>query len=533
MTISAQSISLEWSDGTVAFKDISFSLQPGFHALVGANGCGKSSLVKVLAGDAVQPRLEATSGQLHRTGSIGYVGQHELSARGSLADYLEVKPLLSALQRIAQGSVVQTDFDTVGERWTFADELKQQLEALNLWREAVGFNMPVAQLSGGERTRLRLFKAFYQAPDNLILDEPSNHLDEEGRAWLLHQCQLFCAQPQRCLLVVSHDRSLLQHVESVSELNALGIQHFRGNYDDYASQVAQHRLAAERQLQAAVKHKKQLQQQVQRTKEKAEKRQAKGKGDRAKGGQAKVLLDAAKERSQHTTRTLATQMARQQEAANLNVSQAEARIATGEDTRINFANTAALKRKRLLHAEQLVLPFGASEPLTFTLGPNDKLRLCGVNGSGKSTLLKVLTGQLKAAGGKLQLNTRVHLLDQQFSLIDPGKSALDNLLGYVAGLSVTEARTALAQAGLSGHIVLHPAYQLSGGETMKLAMLMVTLQAQPELLLFDEPDNHLDIPSKAQLASAIRTYPGALVLVSHDDHFVEAAGITALLALAR
>ncbi|RUO23928.1 ABC transporter ATP-binding protein [Aliidiomarina minuta] len=526
MTISAQSISLQWSDGSVAFESINFTLSAGFHGLVGPNGSGKSSLALVLAGSAAEPELLPISGHVHRIGSVGYVGQSDMTSEQSLAEYLNAAPTLSALQRIAEGSVDEADFELVGERWIFAEELKQQLLALNLWDPAAGFDKTLAALSGGERMRLRLLKAFGDNPVNLILDEPSNHLDAPGRDWLIQQCKKFAAQPGHCLLVVSHDRQLLQHVESISELSSLGLQSYEGNYDDYAELAGLQVAAAERQLKDAVKHKKQLKQQLQRTQEKAQKRQSKGKSDRAKGGQAKVMLDFAKENSQQTAGTLSTQMQRQQTQASEQLSDARQRLAAMQDVQLRFNESQGLRKKRLLSCEDLVLPHGSQQPLNITLAPGDKIHLRGANGSGKSTLLKVLAQQLKPQSGQLILNSRVHVLDQRFSLVDPVRSVLDNLMNYAEGLSVTDARTALAQAGLLAEAVNREARYLSGGETMKLAMLMVTLQPEPELLLFDEPDNHLDIQAKQQLAQAIRAYPGALVLVSHDRHFVEEAGVS-------
>ncbi|RUO29247.1 ABC transporter ATP-binding protein [Aliidiomarina sedimenti] len=545
MTISAQSISLQWSDGSVAFSDINFTLSPGFHALVGRNGCGKSSLLRVLAGDAAPPALLPTTGAVHRTGSVGFVSQNDQPTDASIADYLNAAPLLAALQRIAQGHVDEADFELVGDNWTYRDDLRQQLETLRLWDPARGFDKQVNQLSGGERTRLRLFQAFNPAlngnPVNLLLDEPGNHLDTRGRTWLLQQCKKFVAQPGHCLLLVSHDRSLLDHVESVSELTSLGLQRFEGNYNTYSELAGLQTAAVERQLQDAVKDKKRLQQTLQRTREKAEKRQAKGKADRSKGGQAKIMLDFAKENSQQSARARSTQMERQQSQAAGRLTDARQRLALMQDVQFQLpgeGSGAEPRKRRLLSCEQLVLPYGSQRPVTFTLVPGDKVRLLGLNGSGKSTLLNVLTKRLRPLSGALALNTGVHLLDQSFSLVDPARTVLDNLLNYspqpgkATTLTTTTARTALAQAGLMADAVDRPAGYLSGGETMKLAMLMVTLQAEPGLLLFDEPDNHLDIQARRQLAQAIRGYPGALLLVSHDDHFVEDAGVSEHLELA-
>lgn len=526
MSISAQSISLQWSDGSIAFKNINFTLSPGLHALVGRNGSGKSTLAQVLAGALPEPDALLSSGSVHRSGSVRYVAQTEQIEDISIAEFLNAQPILTALERIAQGSSEQADFDAVGDNWTFADDLQQQLSTLGVWDSEHGFNKKAGDLSGGESGRLRLFKAFVENPMHLILDEPSNHLDTEGRAWLLQQCLNFVAQSGHCLLVVSHDRELMQYANSVSELNSLGLQSYSGNYNDYIELAELQIGAAERQLKHAIKQTKTLEKQIRKTLEKAEKRQRRGQAARAKGSQAKVILDFAKENAQKTSQALSTQTSRQQAQTGERVRNGKSRLAAMQNVQLSFANASVVKRKRLLLCEALVLPYGNSKPLNMSLNPGDKVHLTGANGMGKSTFLQVLTKKLTPEAGHLLINCHAHLLDQKFSLIDTNREVLENLSSYVPQKNITELRTALAQAGLYEDAINRSAKHLSGGEAMKLAMLMVTMQEEPELLLLDEPDNHLDIQSKQQLAQAIRAYQGALLVVSHDKHFVEDAEVT-------
>ncbi len=172
------------------------------------------------------------------------------------------------------------------------------------------------------------------------------------------------------------------------------------------------------------------------------------------------------------------------------------------------------------------LPAGRAQPINLQLSAKGRLRLCGRNGCGKSTLLHVIAGKQNLIGGEIRVNTSVFYLDQHFGLLDESRSMLDNMMLFCVGLQESDARTLLAGIGFRRDSVFRFVEQLSGGEKMKLAMLVVGHQAESPLLLLDEPDNHLDLDSKRLLACTLQAYQGAFVLVSHDDEFVAECGVS-------
>lgn len=183
-------------------------------------------------------------------------------------------------------------------------------------------------------------------------------------------------------------------------------------------------------------------------------------------------------------------------------------------------------RAKRLNIVSGILPFGSREAINLILEGNSRLHLCGGNGSGKSTLLKVLLGDICLESGELKINHPVCYLDQHFGLINESLSILDNLMEHCSGIIESDARTLLAGIGFRRDTVYRQASLLSGGEKMKLAMLIASHQPQSPILLLDEPDNHLDLDSKQVLAEALRSYQGAFILVSHDDDFVKESGAT-------
>lgn len=187
--------------------------------------------------------------------------------------------------------------------------------------------------------------------------------------------------------------------------------------------------------------------------------------------------------------------------------------------------------KSLVKALQLQLAYGDTSALSFQWHAQQRIHLQGGNGSGKSTLLKTLAGNLPAAGGELQLNCQLQYLDQHFSLLNQSQTALDNLRQYCPALNYTAARTLLASVGMRGDNALKPVELMSGGERIKLAMLLVSQHAD-SLLLLDEPDNHLDLDAKQALAEALSHYPAGFVVVSHDQRFIDALAIDTELYLA-
>jgi len=515
--LQAINLHYQFENGETLFRNLSVSMTQKRVGLVGRNGVGKSVLASLLT-----KQLEPTSGSVQLNTSVAMYQQisDEDMLLQTVADFLDVKETLYAIEQIEQGDCDPKWFECVGDRWDLRTELSYLLQQLQL---PDSINLECKQLSGGQISRLQLWKLFNSGAGLLVLDEPSNHLDSDGRQWLIEQIQSFSGH----ILLISHDRLLLREVEQTWELSSLGLTQYGGNYDFYTEEKRKESDAVARQLSNVKQQQKHLEKQSQKNKERAEQRAVASKKLRKEGSQAKILMDAMSNRASSSASGRAKNEAHRQQQLQKKSRQLESRQEQLKAQKLKLRSEAKGNQTlvSLINAE---LPYGSMKPINLTIKGNNKLHLVGSNGSGKSTLLKVLCGDLALKAGEVRINTAVFYLDQHFSVLQPDSSVLDNILNLCRGMSETKARTLLAGIGIRKDKAHQLVNLLSGGEKMKLAMLIASNQPQQPLLLLDEPDNHLDIDSKDMLSDALYNYDGALILVSHDKSFVKKCGLTTL-----
>ncbi|WP_434361608.1 ATP-binding cassette domain-containing protein [Parasalinivibrio latis] len=526
----AHNLSVSFADGQSLFTGISFSLSKPITALIGDNGSGKSLLAKFLAGK--DPGTDCSvGGSVSVSEPVCYLPQinedmlHSSSC--SIADYLGYSAKIEALARIASGSVKEEDFELVGNDWLIEEQLKSQLKQLCL---PENYALPCSCLSGGQLARLQLFRIFRDAEGLLILDEPSNHLDAAGKQWLLEQMVSFAGH----ILIVSHDRELLTHVDEIMVLGNGNLSVYGGNYKTYAEQFAFEQAAKVRQLEHAVKSEKKLVRNHQDNESKAATRIKQGRKLSLSGSQSPILMGAMKRAAQGSAGARKAKFEKKRNEIQDKISDLKAKLP--EDAQLKLTLGKVEKRiNRILDINGLELPFppatDSKAKISFSLDYGDKLHLKGPNGCGKSSLLKTIAGIHQQYSGEIICRDRVCYLDQHFSLLSHQDSALDNLLRLCPKQSKTDLRTLLAGIGLKGERAFQSLNTLSGGEKMKVAMLAVSHQGSDSLLLLDEPDNHLDMKSKKHLSGLLSAYPGPFILVSHDSFFVDDSGITKELCL--
>lgn len=499
-------------DGRVLFSDLQLSFAPQRIGLVGDNGVGKSVLARLLAGHS-QP----SSGAVRCDGAVHYVAQ-ELDPQRypSVAALAGMAELLAALARIAAGSIDEADYSLVGERWDAHARLRQALDALDLCH--VDADTRSASLSGGERQRIALQGAWMSQADWLVLDEPSNHLDAQQRARLVAQI----ARWPGGLLLISHDRALLQHVDAIAELSPQGLRSYGGNYQLYAQQRALEQAGYAAALQAEKAGARREQREAQQQAERQQRRIGRGERESREGNQSKLLLDAKKEKSQDSQGKLRVRAQEAQQARQQRVMDASARCAPEAERLLLAPESRVPNGKLLLELRDVVLPHGQAQAINLVLSGPRRLAVTGDNGSGKSTLLRVIAGQLAPAEGALRRHAQVAWLDQHAGQLEGEWSAVQRLQARNSTLAEGALRTRLALLGIAGERATMPSRLLSGGERMKVALAAeLYAQAPPQLLLLDEPDNHLDLASLQALVQMLLQYQGALLVVSHDRAFLD------------
>ncbi|MFA7552615.1 MAG: ABC-F family ATP-binding cassette domain-containing protein [Spongiibacteraceae bacterium] len=515
--LAVQHLYYQLNNGNYLFRDLNVILPNHIQGLTGRNGAGKSVLAELLIGQR-QPH----TGQIQRYCSIGLLPQAlPPSSTQTIADYLSVNVALKALKRIERGSNDAKDFERAGDNWLIREAL---CEALVNFELPHSLSTPIASLSGGQLTRLALLKLDRENADFLILDEPSNHLDTAGKRWLVNWLQ----EQKKGSLLISHDRALLRAVDSMWELNSLGITHYGGHYDAYYQQQQLQHKSTQAKLEKAHANTKKIELANKQLHERAAQKSAKGCRDRRTINQSKVLLDIAKERSGKTDSRLKATL-----QAKLNQAQEYARKVNSQAQTLlpqNFTVASpAITHGRLLTLNNVMLPYISSlqHPISFTISAGQRIAITGPNGSGKSTLLTVIMNQLQPLSGTTsQRRGYFALLDQHCQLLNQSQTVLTNLQTLAPGCDLQVYHTLLAQLRFARHQADEPVSCLSGGERMKLAIAALLSGSKgPDLLVLDEPNNHLDLDTLGILEQALKQFTGALIIASHDDDFIQSLDI--------
>lgn len=517
--ITLQRVSFVLPDGNPLFSELTAQFGPQHTGLIGRNGVGKSILAQMLAGT-----IAPASGRVLHSGRVRYLAQH-LSPQHypDVATLADVHPQLAALGRIEAGSADPADFDLVGDGWDLRQRLQTQLTTAGLG--ALTPESAVSRLSGGEAMRVALAGALVSQADFLILDEPTNHLDRDSRLALMQQLRHWPGG----LLVISHDRALLQQMEQIVELSSLGLRSYGGNYAFWQQRKAQESAAAIQDLERLKNERRRQEQVLQRQRERMEKRQSRGQRQGKEANQASILLG----RQKNSSETSAGKQLRQQAETRAQLSQqvrlAVEKIETSTAIALHSAPQAATLPQNVATLTDAVLPRVPAlyRRIDLTLNGGQRIGVVGKNGCGKSTLLKVLAGLLPLAAGKRAMRVKTAYLDQQLSVLNPQKTVLEQMLAVNAQSGEPQLRMQLAQLGLDARRVCLPCGQLSGGEQLKAALAtLIYADAPAELLLLDEPTNHLDLASLQALEAFLCGYPGTLVVASHDEVFLRQIQLT-------
>ncbi len=499
--LQARDLSVEVG-GRFTLQDASFLVRPGDKVgLVGRNGAGKTSLLKVLGGDA-----EPAVGQVTVGGRLGFLSQdaahlkeaagvsglsYVLSGRGLDEAAVRLEKLRLTMEEdpsernVGRFAKAEEAFSAAGG-YAAESEVRQLVAGLGLSDERL--DLPIDVLSGGERRRVELARILYAGADLLLLDEPTNHLDSDAKGWLL----AFLRSYRGALLVVSHDLDLLDEaITRVLHLDEGRMVAYKGTYSQYRKA---------RVLDDA------------RAAKLAERESAEIK-------RLSTMADAMRHQTAKRAK-VAKSLDRRVDRMQANRTEAPGR--GDRRYKVRFPTPPHAGRV-ILQAERLAKAYGGPPVFTevgFTVEHGQRLLIMGLNGAGKTSLLRILAGQTAATAGSFRTGVGVDVgyYAQEHEGIRRGVDVLTHIRESAA-IPDTELRALLGMMGLSGEIAHQDASTLSGGEKTKLALAQL-VAGRHNLLLLDEPTNNLDPPSRTAIGHALSAWPGTMILVSHDTEFV-------------
>lgn len=524
MSISAHHLTYSHPDKEVLFRQIDLVLSEGQKAaLVGNNGCGKSTLLRLLAGE-----IKPAEGEIVASTPPYYVPQHfGQYDRQTVATALRIAGKLEALHQIETGHTAPEWFDRLADDWLIEQRSEAALSAWGL--HGIPLDTAMSRLSGGEKTKVFLAGLQIHVPQVILLDEPTNHLDAASR----EKVYAFLASVQATVLVVSHDRNLLNRLPTLYELTPHGIAAYGGNYEFYKNCKEAEEKALTETVQEKEKTLRLARKTAREAAERKQKQNVRSEKTAGRKGIGRMALNTLKDKAEKSTTKLAGIHAEKIEKQAAEMNSLRERLPDRQRIKIDFGASAKPEGKLIVQGRQLnfCYPGGKllwKEPLDFQLHSGERVEIRGNNGSGKTTLLKLIAGELEPVAGTMERNPLTYVyVDQAYALIN------DRLTVYEQVEAFNERHFREDELKMRLHRYLFraaswdkPCAALSGGEKMRLLFCCVMIRNQtPDLLMLDEPTNNLDLQSLEIITEAIRNFHGTVVAVSHDAYFLREIGV--------
>lgn len=498
-------------------------------ALIGNNGIGKSTLLKLLAG-----HLFPSSGQVQAAAKPYYLPQlFGQFNEQSIAQALQVEDKLHALQEILAGRVTETNLEALDDDWMIEERCAAAFAHWGL--AGVALSTQLGTLSGGQKAKVFLAGIDIHQPDIVLLDEPTNHLDSTGRD-LLYAYVTSC---RHTLVVVSHDRALLDCLDKVCELSLQGITVYGGNYASFTAQKAIATSALNQQLKSTEKSLRKAKETARESMERQQKLDARGKKKQEKAGLPTIVMKTLKNNAEKSTSRMKGIHAEKTGALSEELGRLREALPDIDKMKMAISHSALHKGKRLLVAENINFGYGDQllwkQPLSFQLLSGDRTAIKGANGSGKTTLINMMLGNLDTHTGSLyRADAKVIYIDQDYSLINDRLSVIEQAYQFNSEarpdheLKICLHRFLFTKADWD-----KPCAVLSGGEKMRLLICCLTIDNRaPDIIVLDEPTNNLDIQNVAILTAAINEYQGTLLVISHDSYFLSEIHVTHTIEIA-
>ena len=537
MSISIQQISYIHPDKEVLFSDLNFAISKGQKlGLVGNNGCGKSTLLQIIAG-----QLSPSSGVIVRPDDLYYIPQHFGQYDSlTIAQALQIERKQQALHAILAGDVSNENFTILNDDWNIEE---RSIAALDLW--GLGqftLSYPMNLLSGGEKTRVFLAGMDIHHPSVILMDEPTNHLDSSGRQRLYDWVEKYRSN----LLVVSHDRTLLNLLPEICELEKHQINYYGGNYEFYKEQKTLMQEALQQRIEEKEKALRIARKVARETAERRDKQNVRGEKSNIKKGVPRIVLNALQGKSEKSTSKLTGVHQEKAEKLTNERNQLRGSLSPTAALKTDFNSSSLHTGKILVTAKEINFSYHSNSinndiqensiskqqlwqaPVSFQLKSGDRLRIEGANGSGKTTLLKLITGQLQPQEGTLTRTDFSYVyLNQEYSIIDDRNSILEQAYAFNSrNLPEHEIKIILNRYLFPASEWDKSCRKLSGGEKMRLAFCCLMISNNtPDMFILDEPTNNLDIQSIEIITATIKNYAGTVIAISHDNYFIQEIGV--------
>ncbi|WP_086803088.1 ABC-F family ATP-binding cassette domain-containing protein [Streptomyces caniscabiei] len=517
LSLTCTSLSFAWPDGTPVFDDLQIAFGPGRTGLVGVNGSGKSTLLKLIAGE-----LTASEGAVRVAGEVGYLPQNVTLDTGLRVDEaLGIATARAALHAIEAGDVAEEHFAAVGDDWDVEERALATLGQLGLGH--IDLDRTIGEVSGGESVLLRLAALLLRRPDVLLLDEPTNNLDLYARRRLYDAVEAWSG----VMVVVSHDRELLDLVDQIADLHSGEVTWYGGNFTAYEEALATEQEAAERMVRVAETDLKKQKRELVDAQVKLARRKRFGQKMQDQKRVPKIVAHARKRAAQESAGKHRILHEERLAGAKERLDEAVEAVRDEDEIRVELPYTAVPPGRTVLTLLDLELRYGARVKGGLDLRGPERIALIGRNGSGKTTLLRTIAGELEPVGGETRTHVPMRFLPQRLDVLDDELTVAENVARFAPDATNNRIRARLARFLFRGARADQQAATLSGGERFRAALAALMLaEPAPQLLMLDEPTNNLDMASVRQLTTALEGYEGALIVASHDLPFLESIGIT-------